>query len=452
MSGVQISINGGGTFTDVHASIPGHEDIILKVLSVDPANYSDAPTEGVRRILEIVTGKPHPRGIPLDTTPIELIRMGTTSVVEIDERITLEGYSENPNTEEIDVSSSPDLHIGYTGEAVRVIRKPDMNEGYRSLSIMFIHSYIYPQHEQEVGSLAREIGFSVVESAALQPMTKVVPRGMSATTDAYLTPTIRSYINSILANFAGGLAAPGLRCEFMHFSGLKSILSGPAGGIVGYAQTSWDEEVRKPIIGFDMGGTSTDCSRYAGTYEHIFETTIAGRNGLFAVGSESAGAHPGPACYRKGGPLAIIDAKLFLGRIAPEYFPKIFGVNEDQPLGTEIVAEKFAHLTKEINADNRAAGRREFTAQEVALRFLQVASEVMARPIRALTEARGYDTSDHTLACFGGAGGQHACDVARALSISEYLSSARRAMTPSYESSSFTSNFSGSNIPRQDSM
>lgn len=145
------------------------------------------------------------------------------------------------------------------------------------------------------------------------------------------------------------------------------------------------------------------------------------RNDLFAVGPESAGAHPGPACYRKGGPLTITDANLFLGRIAPEYFPKIFGVNEDQPLGTEIVAEKFANLTKEINADNRAAGRSEFTAQEVALGFLQVASEVMARPIRALTEARGYDTSDHTLACFGGAGGQHACDVARALSISEVV-------------------------------
>ena len=145
------------------------------------------------------------------------------------------------------------------------------------------------------------------------------------------------------------------------------------------------------------------------------------RNGLFAVGPESAGAHPGPACYRKGGPLTITDANLFLGRIVPEHFPKIFGPNEDQPLGTEIVFELFTELTEEINKDNRAAGRAQFSAEEVALGFLRVASEVMARPIRALTEARGHDTSDHMLSCFGGAGGQHACDVAAALSISQVV-------------------------------
>ncbi|KAH8662418.1 hydantoinase [Xylariales sp. PMI_506] len=285
-------------------------------------------------------------------------------------------------------------------------------------------------------------------------MIKAVPRGMSATADAYLTPIIKQYIDSISANFEGGLAAEGLRCEFMqsdgglvdfrNFGGLRSILSGPAGGVVGYAQTSWDPEQKTPVIGFDMGGTSTDCSRFAGTYEHVFETTTAGisvqspqldiitvaagggsmlfwRNGLFQVGPESAGAHPGPACYRKGGPLTITDANVFLGRIAPDYFPKIFGPNEDQPLGTEIVAEKFQQLTEAINADNRAAGRGEFTAEEVALGFLRVASEVMARPIRALTEARGHDTSDHILSCFGGAGGQSACDVAKALSISQIV-------------------------------
>ncbi|KAM0327180.1 hypothetical protein ACHAQA_006312 [Verticillium albo-atrum] len=514
MPGVQISIDRGGTFTDVHASVPGRDDIILKVLSVDPANYADAPTEGVRRILELVTGTPHPRGTPLDTAPIDRIRMGTTvgtnallerkgarsallvtkgfrdllrisnqsrprifdltvatpellyqDVVEVDERITLEGYSEDPEPQVIDAASDPDLHVGLTGEVVRVLRTPDLDavrkslqklwdDGYRSLSVVFLHSYVYPRHEQLVGSLAREMGFSAVESAALQPMIKAVPRGTSATADAYLTPIIRSYIDSISANFKGGLEAADLRCDFMQsdgglvdfraFSGLKSILSGPAGGVVGYAQTSWDADQRKPIIGFDMGGTSTDCSRFAGTYEHVFETTTAGvliqspqldiitvaagggsmlfwRNGLFAVGPESAGAHPGPACYRKGGPLTITDANLFLGRIAPDYFPKIFGPNEDQPLGTEIVAEKFAQLTEEINADNRAGGRAAFTAEQVALGFLQVASEVMARPIRALTEARGYDTSDHILSCFGGAGGQHACDVATALSISQVV-------------------------------
>lgn len=346
MSGVQISIDRGGTFTDVHASVPGKEDIILKVLSVDPANYSDAPTEGVRRVLEIVTGKPHPRGQPLNTAPIERIRMGTTvgtnallerkgarsallvtrgfrdllrignqarpkifdlavetpellyqDVVEIDERVTMMGYSEDPYPQEIDVASDPSLHVGVTGEVVRVLRKPDLSivreslqklwdDGYRSLAIIFIHSYVYPEHEQQVGALAREMGFSAVESAALQPMIKAVSRGTSATADAYLTPIIKSYIDSISANFEGGLAAEGLRCDFMQsngglvdfrsFSGLKSILSGPAGGVVGYAQTSWDEDRKKAVIGFDMGGTSTDCSRFAGTYEHVFETITAG--------------------------------------------------------------------------------------------------------------------------------------------------------------------------------
>ncbi|EMD87162.1 hypothetical protein COCHEDRAFT_1114361 [Bipolaris maydis C5] len=514
MTGVQISIDRGGTFTDVYASVPGKKDIVLKVLSVDPANYSDAPTEGVRRVLEIVTGEPHPRGQPLNTAPIERIRMGTTvgtnallerkgarsavlvtqgfkdllrisnqsrpkifdltvatpellfqDVVEVDERITLEGYSENPYPEYIDISSDPALHVALTGEVIRILRKPDLvavreslqrlwDLEYRSLSIIFLHSYLYPYHERQVGAVARDMGFSVVESAALQPMIKAVPRGMSATADAYLTPIIKSYIDAISANFEGGFAAEGLRCDFMQsdgglvnfrsFSGLKSILSGPAGGVVGYAETSWDADRKKAVIGFDMGGTSTDCSRFAGTYEHVFETTTAGvsiqspqldiitvaagggsrlfwRNGLFAVGPESAGAHPGPACYRKGGPLTITDANLFLGRIIPEHFPKIFGPNEDQPLGTGIVAEKFAELTEEINADNKANDRSLLTSQQVALGFLQVASEVMARPIRALTEARGYDTSEHILSCFGGAGGQHACDVASALSISEIV-------------------------------
>ena len=349
-SGIQISIDRGGTFTDIHASIPGQDDIILKVLSVDPANYNDAPTEGVRRILEMVTGKPHPRGRPLDTSLIDRIRMGTTvgtnallerkgarsallitkgfrdllrignqsrpnifdltvstpellyqSVVEVDERITLEGFVENPHyaaTEAArDISRDPNLIFGSTGEVVRILKTPDLSEvrvslerlwreGYRSLAIVLLHSYIYPDHERLVGSLAREIGFSVVESATLQPMIKAVPRGMSATADAYLTPIIKNYIESISANFQGGLAAPGLRCEFMQsdgglvdfrsFGGLASVLSGPAGGVVGYAQTAWDAKQGKPVIGFDMGGTSTDCSRFAGSYEHTFESKTAG--------------------------------------------------------------------------------------------------------------------------------------------------------------------------------
>lgn len=384
-------------------------------------------------------------------------------VVEIDERITLEGYAENQNPEPIE--ESEDVVRGITGEHVRILTKPDMEavnaqllqlkeEGYRSISVVLLHSYTYPHHENLIGNAAVKMGFSVALSSALQPMIKVVPRGMSATADAYLTPVIKNYIDSISSNFQGGLASKTTRVEFMQsdgglvdfrkFSGLKAILSGPAGGVVGYAQTSYDAAEKVPVIGFDMGGTSTDVSRYSGTYDHVFETTTAGvsiqspqldintvaagggsmlfwKNGLFVVGPESASAHPGPACYRKGGPLTVTDANLFLGRLLPEYFPKIFGPNENEPLDVGITGEKFAELTAVINEEQRSKGRIEFTPEEVALGFLNVADESMSRPIRALTEARGHNTAVHNLACFGGAGGQHACSVAAVLGISRII-------------------------------
>lgn len=509
---LRICIDRGGTFTDVHASVPGKSDIVLKLLSVDPANYNDAPTEGIRRVLEIATGQHLPRGQLLDLSCIESLRMGTTvatnallerkgaksaliitkgfkdlltignqsrpnifdlsvskpdilaeKVLEIEERVTLEGYAEDPDPKPI--KESENVVLGVSGEHVRILVKPDMaavkvklqelwDDGYRSLSVVFLHSYTYPEHENLVGDLATSMGFSVALSSALQPMIKAVARGMSATADAYLTPVLKQYLDSLSSNFAGGLATRSTRVEFMQsdgglvdfrkFSGLRAILSGPAGGVVGYAQTSWDEQEGVPVIGFDMGGTSTDVSRFAGTYDHVFETTTAGvsiqspqldiktvaagggsmlfwRNGLFVVGPDSASAHPGPACYRKGGPLTVTDANLFLGRLLPEYFPKIFGPNEDQPLDTEITARKFAELTALINMEQKDKGRIEFTPEEVALGFLNVADESMSRPIRALTEARGHNTSAHNLACFGGAGGQHACSVAKVLGISRII-------------------------------
>lgn len=513
--GIRISIDRGGTFTDVHASIPGREDIILKLLSVDPANYQDAPTEGIRRILELATGEPHPRGQLLDLYHIESIRMGTTvatnallerkgarsallitkgfkdllfignqsrpnifdlsvarpevlyeQVVEIEERVTMEDYTEDPKSFKTAVTSeNEDLVTAITGETIRVLQRPDLNaakislqslwdQGFRSIAVVFVHSYAYPEHELQVGKLAMDMGFSVTLSSAVQPMINVVPRGMSAMADAYLTPVIKDYISSIESNFSGGFSSDKTRIEFMqsdgglvdyrNFSGLKAILSGPAGGVVGYAQTSWDSEERKPVIGFDMGGTSTDVSRYAGVYDHVFETTTAGisvqspqldihtvaagggsiltwKNGLFNVGPESASAHPGPACYRKGGPLTVTDANLFLGRLLPEYFPKVFGPNENEPLNRDVTAEKFAAMTDNINADRKRSGLSPFSAEEVAMGFLEVANEGMARPIRALTEARGYETSAHHLACFGGAGGQHACSVASVLGISRII-------------------------------
>lgn len=513
--GIRISIDRGGTFTDVHASVPGRDDIILKLLSVDPANYQDAPTEGIRRILELATGVPHPRGQLLELLHIESIRMGTTvatnallerkgarsallitkgfkdllfignqsrpnifdltvdrpevlyeQVVEVDERVTMEDYTEDPKSFKTAVTiDDTELVTAVTGETVRVMQRPDLNaakvslqslwdQGFRSIAVVLVHSYAYPEHELQVGKLATDMGFSVTLSSAVQPMINVVPRGMSAMADAYLTPVIKEYISSIEANFAGGFGGNGTRIEFMQsdgglvdyrkFSGLKAILSGPAGGVVGYAQTSWDAEERKPVIGFDMGGTSTDVSRYAGVYDHVFETTTAGisvqspqldihtvaagggsiltwKNGLFNVGPESASAHPGPACYRKGGPLTVTDANLFLGRLLPEYFPKVFGPKENEPLNREITAEKFASMTDDINLDRKSSGLSLFTAEEVAMGFLEVANEGMARPIRALTEARGYETAAHHLACFGGAGGQHACSVASVLGVSRII-------------------------------
>lgn len=230
-------------------------------------------------------------------------------------------------------------------------------------------------------------------------MIKLVPRGMSATADAYLTPTVKRYIDGFTKGFEGGLQeSRETKCQFMQsdggladfrrFSGLRAILSGPAGGVVGYARTSYDPEDGTPVIGIDMGGTSTDVSRYAGQLEHVFETTTAGvtiqspqldintvaagggsilfwKNGLFKVGPESAGAHPGPACYHKGGPLTVTDANLFLGRLLPEFFPKIFGPDEDQPLDSDIVTTQFQKLTKEINEETG----KSLTPEEVALGY-----------------------------------------------------------------------------------
>lgn len=504
---IKISIDRGGTFTDVHAIVPGKPDIVLKLLSVDPSNYKDAPTEGIRRVLEAATGASLPRGEPLRLDDIECLRMGTTvatnallerkgmrsallttkgfkdllrignqarpdifdlsarrpdvlfeDVVEVDERIIPSHPRSSP-----DALTSFRAIEGITGEKFHILQELDVervttdlqrlkSQGYGSVAVALINSFACPDHELQIGEIASKLGFSVALSSQLQPMIKVVPRGMSATADAYLTPVIKSYIDSISANFAGGLAGShGCRVEFMQsdgglvdfrqFSGLKAILSGPAAGVVGYASTSWDEDARVPIIGFDMGGTSTDVSRFDGHFDHTFSSSISGvsiqapqldintvaagggsilswKNGLFMVGPESASAHPGPACYRKGGPLTVTDANLFLGRLLPEYFPKIFGPNEDQPLDRDITRKLFEELTAKVNADH---GGTQLTPEEVALGFLKVADESMTRPIRNLTEARGFETSSHHLACFGGAGGQHACNVAASLNISRII-------------------------------
>ncbi|PLB52497.1 putative 5-oxoprolinase [Aspergillus steynii IBT 23096] len=505
-TGIRIAIDRGGTFCDFWATIPGREDdIVFKLLSNDPNEYDDAPIEGIRKILEIASGSEIPRGTPLDIGGVESIRMGTTvatnallerkgervallitkgfkdlliignqarpsifdlsvaklgrlyeKVIEVDERVTIEGFAEDPEPAPIDIASSPDLVEGLTGEAIRILKKPDVDairkdlqalwdEGYRTLAIALMHSFAYPTHEAAIATVAREMGFKISVSSELQPMIKLVPRAQSATADAYLSPVVAEYLNGFRQGFKGSLedenAKKLLLCQsdggltaFDRFTGLRAILSGPAAGVIGCAKTCYDPEEGTPVLGFDMGGTSTDVSRYNGSLDHVLETTIAQvalqspqldvhtvaagggsilfwRNGLFAVGPESAGAYPGPACYGNGGPLTITDANFLLGRILPDYFAR--------PLDTTVVQKKFLELTETVNAEKKSSDK--LTPEQVAMGFLMVANAAMARPIRALSEGRGFETAAHHLVCFGGAGGQHATAIARDLGIQRVL-------------------------------
>ncbi|XP_029003431.1 5-oxoprolinase [Betta splendens] len=509
-----FAIDRGGTFTDVFAQLPDGRERVLKLLSWDPQNYNDAPTEGIRRVLEEETGKVFPREQPVDTSLIGWIRMGTTvatnallerkgeraallvtkgfkdllhigtqarpklfdlevavpdvvyeEVVEVDERVVL--VQDGCRLPRKDPKR---IVTGSTGDALELWRDLDLerveddlrgvlSRGIRSLAVLLLHSYTWSDHEKAVGALARRLGFTQVSlSSEVMPMVRAVPRGYTVCADAYLTPKIRQYLKGFTSGFKDCLKdvdvlfmqSDGGLTPMDQFCGSRAVLSGPAGGVVGYAVTSYSRSEENPVIGFDMGGTSTDVSRYAGQYEHVFEATTAGvtlqapqldintvaagggsrlffRSGMFVVGPESAGAHPGPACYRKGGPLTVTDANLALGRLLPAFFPKIFGPGEDEPLCLEETMNHFRLLTQEINAflssnQSQAANHSdnspsEMSVEEVAMGFIRVANEAMCRPIRALTQAKGHDTSRHVLACFGGAGGQHACAIARSLGM-----------------------------------
>lgn len=507
LQGIKIAIDRGGTFCDVIAKIPGQPDYVFKVLSVDPQNYKDAPSEGIRRVLEKAHNVTIPRGTKLHIDSIDLIRMGTTvatnallerkgavvalvttkgfkdvlkignqtrphifdltarklghlylEVLEIDERVTIESFTEGGGDKLRVVADQPGLSVGVTGDVVRVLKAPDYavveahlhqlyDKGVKTLALCLLHSYAYPLHEQKVAEIAKKLGFEVSVSHELQPMIGMVNRSSSTVADAYLSPVIREYIESFGAGFEGGLDSFGNKLLFMQsngglcpwykFTGLKAILSGPAGGMVGYGESCYDTETKTAAIGFDAGGTSTDVSRYSGSLEHIYETVVsevslqtpqldistvaAGggsmlfwRNGMFVVGPESAGSDPGPACYRKGGPLTVTDANLFLGKLLPDYFPKIFGASQKEALDQDITRTKFLELTEEINKEGS-----KYTAEEVASGFLKVAVEAMARPIRNLTEAKGYNVSEHNLASFGGSGGQFSVALAKNLGISQ---------------------------------
>lgn len=374
------------------------------------------------------------------------------------------------------VDSCPDSHLrgrkfGFpkatetvqtaSGETVEIISPLDPTEiestltkvrsqGIKSLAVCLMHSYVFPDHELKIKEIAERLGFEkIVLSSSVSTRSKIVPRGNSSVVDAYLTPVIQQYLEQFSESFPN-MEKSGVRLDFMQsdgglvpstsLSGLKAILSGPAGGVVGYARTCYDEKKGTAVVGFDMGGTSTDVSRYSGTLEHLFESNTAGiliqapqldintiaagggsiltwRDGLMCVGPESASSQPGPACYRKGGPLTITDANLALGRLIPEQFPSIFGPDENQTLDSEIVKVKFEELAKIINEETG----KTLTWREVAAGFVEVANNAMCGPIRTLTEARGYDTSAHNLASFGGAGGQHACEIAQILGIKRVL-------------------------------
>jgi len=432
-------------------------------------HFALAITSGFRDLLHI-GNQSRPNIFDLEVRKPEVLY---ETVVEIEERVVL--------VPEGEPSLSDDV-MGVTGERVRIEKA--VNEevarqqlqglyeaGYRSLAVVLLHSYTFTAHELLLGRIAKEIGFGQVSlSSQVMPMVKMVPRGLTTCIDAYLTPVINAYLQSFKSGFDKGLEGK-VKVSFMQsdgglapmdaFSGHRAILSGPAGGVVGYAATAFQKEGEgegeggrggQPVIGFDMGGTSTDVSRYDGAFQHVFETTTAGitiqspqldistvaagggsrlffRNGLFVVGPESAGAHPGPICYRKGGVLAVTDANLLLGRVIPKYFPHIFGPREDEPLDVVAVRVAFEALTEEVNAFAAAeaaaaavAGGAEVelkkkTVEEVAYGFVRVANEAMCRPIRNLTTMRGFDITTHALACFGGAGPQHCCAMAKALGM-----------------------------------
>lgn len=381
-------------------------------------------------------------------------------VIEVDERVVpASDVWEYPSTD-----ASEGVVVGSTGEEFMVLQRPDMAEleaqlrgvydaGIRSVAVLLMHSYAFSEHEIAVGNLCREIGFTQISlSSQVMPTVKAVARGFTACADAYLTPHIRRSVEGFVGGFEPGLTRDVGRVSFMKsdggltpvdkFTGHKGILSGPAGGVVGFSATAWDPVKRQPLIGFDMGGTSTDVSRFAGRLEHVQETTTAGitiqapqcdintvaagggsllkaESGMFMVGPQSAGAHPGPVCYRKGGKLAITDANVVLGRVQPDYFPKIFGETEDQPLDAETARAAFEDLREQMRDDPAfaSAGGADQTVDEIAYGFLRVGNEAMCRPIRALTQMRGYDVAKHVLACFGGAGGQHACAIAKSLGM-----------------------------------
>ena len=461
----QFWIDRGGTFTDIVARKPDGSIVTHKLLSENPEQYKDAAVAGIRHLLGLKAGEP--------VTPalVECVKMGTTVATNaLLERkgeptllVTTRGfrdglriaYQNRPRLfdrhivlPELLYSAvvEADERVDANGDLVRpldesLLKKEllaQYQKGLRSVAIVFMHGYRHCAHEVAAARIAREVGFTQISTShQTSPMMKFVSRGDTTVVDAYLSPILRRYVEQVAAEM------PGVKLFFMQssggltdahaFQGKDAILSGPAGGIVGMARTA--EIAGQPkVIGFDMGGTSTDVSHYAGAFEREFETQVAGvrmrapmmsihtvaagggsilqfDGARFRVGPESAGANPGPASYRRGGPLAVTDANVMVGKVQPAHFPKVFGRAANEALDADVVREKFTAIAQ-------PTGR---APEDVAHGFIQIAVQQMANAIKKISVARGYDVTKYTLQCFGGAGGQHACGVADALGMTRVL-------------------------------
>jgi 5-oxoprolinase (ATP-hydrolysing) len=471
MSGAwEFWIDRGGTFTDVVARRPDGSVATHKLLSENPERYKDAAVQGIREMMGAEGDLPEGsiRAVKMGTTVATnalLERKGERVLLVITKgfRDLLEiGYQARPKLFDLEIKR-PDLlyervvemdeRLDAEGAVLRPLDegalREEMQAGYdagiRAVAIAGLHGYLNPVHEMRAAEIAREIGFTQVSaSAEVSRLAKLVGRGDTTVVDAYLSPILRRYVEQVAGALDMGRACG--RLLFMQsnggltdaslFHGRDAILSGPAGGIVGMVKTAEAAGFDR-LIGFDMGGTSTDVSHYAGEYERSFETEVAGvrmrapmmdihtvaagggsicsfRDGRFQVGPESAGADPGPACYRRGGPLTVTDCNVMLGKLNPDHFPQVFGPEGDQPLDAEVVREKFAALAAEIA---EATGQEEQSPEAVAEGFLRIAVDNMANAIKKISVQRGHDVTQYTLQCFGGAGGQHACLVADALGM-----------------------------------
>ena len=464
----QFWIDRGGTFTDVVARTPDGALRTAKLLSEDPSRSEDAAIAAIRQLTGASQGALPPCEVRMGTTVATnalLERKGEPALLAITQgfadALTI-GTQERPElfVRKIVLPQPPHARVLEIAERVMadgtVLLELDETAartglaearaaGLCSVAIVLMHGWKYPAHEARLAQLAREAGFAQVSvSHELAPLIKLVARGDTTLVDAYLSPVLRRYVDQFSAQL-GGSARPlfmqssGGLIEGSRFHGKDAILSGPAGGIVGMARTAEMSGAGK-VIGFDMGGTSTDVSHYAGHFERDSETRVAGVRirtpmlrihtvaagggsicrfdaGRLVVGPESAGAVPGPACYRRGGPLTVTDCNVMLGKLVPDQFPQVFGPGGDQPIDPEVVREKFAALSAEVTAETGQA----ITAEELAEGFVRIAVANMAHAIRQISVARGHDVTSHALSCFGGAGGQHACLVADALGIETVL-------------------------------